>query len=80
MTTNQLRKDRHTEMLLSSLPDALRLYSPKQVARILQVDPILVRRMVREGQTDGWRVGCQIRVPQTSLEKFLQESAAKGAS
>jgi len=65
-------------VLLSELPGALRLYSAEQVARILQVNPIAVRRMVRLGKLEGRRVGYQIRVSQAALEKYIGDGAGKG--
>ncbi len=75
--TNLERKSQHSSTLFLSLPEHLRLFSAAQVAVILQVDKIGVRRLVREGKLEGKRIGAQIRISQTAIEKYLERVEAQ---
>lgn len=58
----------------SVIPPSLRLFSVQQVAEILQVHEGAVRKLVSDGKIAGFRVGVFIRIPQTALERFLEDS------
>jgi excisionase family DNA binding protein len=56
-----------------ALPQSLRLYSIRQVARILQVTPV-VRKLIFTGKLPATRVGILLRVQERSIEAFLEAS------
>lgn len=45
--------------------------TPDEVARVLRVQPITVRRMLRRGELRGWRVGAVLRVDAASVRQLL---------
>ena len=57
-----------------SFPDSLRLYSVRQVARILQITETAVRKLIFEGKLSACRVGVLIRISQPALEEFLEKN------
>ena len=59
---------------LGDIPSSLRLYSVSQVAKILQVGENTVRKFIFEGKLRAWRVGVYIRIPQSAVEAFVEES------
>jgi len=52
-------------------PEDLKLYSPKQVARILQVTEQSVRVLVKQGRLEAFRVGIQLRIRKEALNELL---------
>lgn len=48
------------------------LYSIKQVAVLLKVHPLTVRRYIREGQLKAVRIGGNVRVPQSYIDAFTE--------
>jgi excisionase family DNA binding protein len=60
--------------LEEALPQSLRLYSIRQVARILQVTQPVVRKLIFTGKLPATRVGILVRVQEKSIEAFLEAS------
>ncbi|MBI4604679.1 MAG: helix-turn-helix domain-containing protein [Planctomycetes bacterium] len=56
------------------LPPLLRLYTVRQVARILQVTEEAVRKLIFTGKLAASRVGIFVRVAEPSIQAFLDES------
>ena len=56
------------------LPPGLRLYSVRQVGRILQVTEASVRKLIFSGELRAKRVGILVRVPEPELERYLERS------
>jgi len=53
-------------------------YTPEQVAALLQVNQITVRRWLRSGKLKGSRLGARLwRVSQKQLDEFLGENHKK---
>jgi excisionase family DNA binding protein len=48
------------------------LYSASQVALILKVHQLTVRRYIKEGKLKAVKVGGNIRIPRSSLDAFSQ--------
>ncbi|HAT45519.1 MAG TPA: DNA-binding protein [Ktedonobacter sp.] len=48
-----------------------RLYTIKECAAMLKVSTDTIRRMIRRGELETTRVGVQIRIRASSLEKYL---------
>ncbi len=54
----------------------MELYSPKQMATMLHVNEITVRRWLRSGNLQGYRLGERLwRVSKEQLEEFLEFGA-----
>ena len=51
------------------------LLSVKEIASFLNVSKRTVQRMVKRGDLDAIRVGGQIRVHRTALDRLLREGA-----
>ena len=67
-----------TENLVTDLPPSMRLFSIQDVARILGIREESVRRLVHEGRLRASRVGVLLRVPQSALERYLEENVSTG--
>lgn len=52
-------------------------YSTKQVARLLGVKTITIRRWILKGLLVAINLGKEYRVSKTDLEKFLQERKSR---
>jgi len=59
-------------------PPVPRLYTVREVARILQITGQNVRRLIHGGQLEGRRIGIKIRVPHEGLVRFLDASRCSG--
>jgi len=64
-----LCRQKYSLIILCNMPD--RLLSPKQVADGLNVSVWTVYRLVRKGDLVAVRVGRLLRIPESSLEAFL---------
>jgi excisionase family DNA binding protein len=62
----------------ASSPPVPRLYTVREVARILQITGQNVRRLIHSGKLEGRRIGIKIRVPHEGLVKFLDASPCAG--
>ena len=51
--------------------DAL-LYTVKEVAQILKVNPHTVRRWIREGKIQSVKIENNVRITNASFQKFLE--------
>lgn len=70
----EVRFKERAQRLDEKLPMPLRLYSVQEVARILQVTPQAVRKLIFGGKLRARRVGVLIRVPQEAIVRFLEGS------
>jgi excisionase family DNA binding protein len=52
------------------------LLTPKQVAERLRVSPDTVKRMLRNGEMPGFRLGGQWRIPEDKFEEWIQKLQA----
>ncbi len=50
-----------------------KLHTVNQVAILLKVHPLTVRRYIKEGKLKAVRIIGNIRIPQTSLDNFTQD-------
>ena len=48
-------------------------YTINQLAELLEVAEITVRRMVRDGQITFYRIGSQIRINRADVENYLEQ-------
>lgn len=48
--------------------------TPREVARLLQVNEKTVRRMVGRGLLDAIRVGGRLRIPHTEVARYMSEA------
>lgn len=46
-------------------------YQVKAVARMLNVSPATVYRLINRGELGCWRVGSSIRVPESAVRAYL---------
>jgi len=51
----------------------IKVYSVKEVAKILRTSCQLVRRMIHSGELPAVKVGREWRIPSTGLIDFLEE-------
>lgn len=49
-----------------------RMYTPEQVAEMLQVSVSSIRKWYTAGKLDAVKVGRRIRITESALEKFMQ--------
>src|SRR5438874_1250108 len=57
------------------------LLTPEEVAHILGLSPFTVRRLLRQGELPGRKVGKrQWRIPRAELDKYLSTSLTSGMS
>lgn len=49
-------------------------FTLKQVADMLQVDPITIYRLVRNGILPAFRIGRQYRIMETDLRRYIEEN------
>jgi excisionase family DNA binding protein len=59
---------------------APKFYSVEEVARILDVNPRTVYKMLHEGVIRSVRAGRQIRIPQEALEAYARGERPGGES
>ncbi|MEM3905551.1 MAG: helix-turn-helix domain-containing protein [Nitrososphaerota archaeon] len=59
------------------MPD--RLLSPRDVARELNISIWTVYRLIRRGDLVAFKIGRRLRVPESSLEFFLELNRVKSA-
>lgn len=57
-----------------------KMYTPEQVAELLQVCVSSVRKWYASGKLDALKVGRRIRIPESALEKFMQSRNGSGNS
>ena len=53
------------------------LFTIEEVAEMLKVKPITVRRLIADGQIETVRVGRQIRISESAYNKYVQENTGK---
>jgi excisionase family DNA binding protein len=56
------------------LDDSFRVYSTQDVARILQVDNMTVRRYVKSGKLKKLPTGGAVRISHKELDRFINGS------
>jgi len=49
-------------------------FTLKQVADMLQVDPITIYRLVRGGMLPAFRIGRQYRITEADLKRYIEEN------
>jgi excisionase family DNA binding protein len=47
-------------------------YTIEEVAKILKVSAATVRKLIKSGEIETFRVGSQIRITQEALDKYVQ--------
>lgn len=48
------------------------VYTIEEVAKILRVSEATIRRLVRNGELEGFYVGSQLRVTADALDRYMQ--------
>lgn len=52
-------------------------YSTKRVAKILEVKTITIRRWIQSGKLIAYKIGKELRIKKSDLDKFLNERRVK---
>lgn len=52
-------------------------YSTKRVAKILDVKTITIRRWIQAGKLIAYKIGKELRIKKSDLDKFLEENKVK---
>lgn len=52
-------------------------YSPRQIAKMLGLKAITIRRWIDKGTLKGYRLGKDLRIRKSDFEKFLKEREIK---
>lgn len=47
------------------------VYSIDEAARLLRVNPMTIRRLIKKGEIKAQKVGKQYRIPRSEIDKFL---------
>lgn len=55
-----------------------KMYTPEQVAEMLQVSIYSVRKWYASGKLDALKVGRRIRITESALERFVQSRNGSG--
>ena len=53
------------------------IHTVKDVAKILQVDPRTIRKMIADGEIEAFRVRGEYRIRQSALDAFIEEQGRK---
>lgn len=51
-------------------------YTPAQVAELLQVHLVTVRRMIKAGHIKAVHIGRNVRIPATEIDRLMNEGVA----
>lgn len=51
-------------------------YTPAQVAELLQVHLVTVRRMIKAGQINAVHIGRNVRIPATEIDRLMSKGVA----
>jgi len=60
-------------MILRKEGVAMKLYTAKEIAEILQINVFTVLRYIREGKLEHIKVGSQYRITEEQLNKFISK-------
>lgn len=52
-------------------------YSTKRVAKILEVKTITIRRWIQSGKLIAYKIGKDLRIKKSDLDKFINERRVK---
>ena len=52
-------------------------YSTKRVAKILEVKTITIRRWIQSGKLIAYKIGKELRIKKSDLDKFMKERRVK---
>ncbi len=52
-------------------------YSTKRMAKILEVKTITIRRWIQSGKLIAYKIGKELRIKKSDLDKFLNERRVK---
>jgi excisionase family DNA binding protein len=55
------------------------ILTPKEVAAELRIHKNTVRRLIREGQLPGMRIGATYRIHESTFRRWLEEQSQNGA-
>jgi excisionase family DNA binding protein len=47
------------------------VYSIEEAARLLRVNPMTIRRLIKKGEIRAQKVGKQYRIPRAEIDKFM---------
>lgn len=50
---------------------------PQEVADILNISGSLVRKLLRERQMEGIKIGAEWRIPRTAMDAFIHENTRR---
>lgn len=54
-----------------------KIYTVQELAELLQLDVLTVRKYINQGIIKGFKVGTHWRVPQASLDAYLNDAMNK---
>lgn len=55
----------------------MEFFTTKQLAKILGVKTVTIRRWMAKGWIEGYKIGKELRIEKSDLSKFLAESRYK---
>jgi putative molybdopterin biosynthesis protein len=50
------------------------IYTIEEVAQILKISVMTVRRLIKAGKLESFRAGQKIRITQAALDKYIQSN------
>ena len=53
------------------------IYTVKETAEILRVEPITIRRMIARGEIEAFPVGDEYRITQSALDEVIRRRKSK---
>ena len=53
----------------------MEVYTVEEISEMLKVSSVVIRKHLRSGDLQGYKIGKHWRIPKESLDKFLKESS-----
>jgi len=55
----------------------MKVYTPNEVADVLKVEPVTIRRWLMAGKMSGFKVGKEWRVTEEDIQQFIENNRPK---